>query len=127
VKKSIPRTAPLHRTEVRSRPAPAPLRITSTERSSTAQVVSPEAQPPKLEAQASAPVPNNQAPAAQNQPPAAPVAAVADGQPPAKQRNVVVRTFGKFIGKFKKRPEPAASFDQAPSDPDSRSRPAPEQ
>jgi hypothetical protein len=127
VKKSIPRSAPLHRTEVRSRPARAPLRITSTERGSTAQVVSPEAQPPKLEVQASAPVPNNQAPAALNQPPAAPVAAVADGQPPAKQRNVVVRTLGKFIGKFKKRPEAAASFDRpAPSDPDSRSRPAPE-
>jgi hypothetical protein len=127
VKKSAPRTAPLHRTEVRTRPAPAPLRITSTERSSTDQVVSPDVQPPKLEVQASAPAPKNPAPAAQNPPPTAPVAAVADGQSPAKQHNVVVRTFGKVIGKFKKRPEPAASFDEpAPSDRDSRSRPAPE-
>jgi hypothetical protein len=127
VKKAATRIAPLHRTESKTRPTPAPLRITSTERVSTDQAVSPDAQPPKLEVQASAPAPKNPAPAAQSPPPTAPVAAVAAGQPPAKQHNVVVRTFGKVIGKFKKRPEPATSFDEpAPSDRDSRSRPAPE-
>jgi hypothetical protein len=84
-------------------------------------------QPPKLEAQAPATVPKTPPPAAQNQPPAALTAASAEGQPPVKQHNVVVRTFGKVIGKFKKHPEPASSFDEpAPSDPDSRARPAPE-
>jgi hypothetical protein len=128
VKKSVLRTAP-RRTQ--ARPAPAPLRITSTERVSTDQPVASDAkperpQPSKLEAQAPPTVPKSAPPAAQNQPPAAPTAASADGQSPAKH-NVVVRTFGKVIGKFKKHPDPASSFDEpAPSDPDSRARPTPE-
>ena len=77
VKKSVSRTV-ARRTE--ARPAPAPLRITSTERVSTDQPVASDAkperpQPPKLEAQAPATVPKSPPPAAQNQPPAAPTAA----------------------------------------------------
>jgi hypothetical protein len=128
VKKSVSRTAPRR---AAARPAPAPLRITSTERVSTDQPASSDAkperpQPTKLEAQTPAMVPKSPPPAAQNQPPAAPTAASADGQPPVKH-NVVVRTFGKVIGKFKKHPDPASSFDEpAPSDSDSRARPATE-
>ncbi|PWU04246.1 MAG: hypothetical protein C5B51_17160, partial [Terriglobia bacterium] len=101
------------RTEARIRPKPAPLRITSTERPASVET-SPEIQPlPETNQQAATP-----APPQEPEPPAATATAPASAPPatasgaPAKPRNPVVRTFGKFFGKFKRKPaEPAESFE----------------